>query len=294
MNKAFQSKGFLVGFIGIILLLAVSIAIPFVEDGTNPSVQQKEDGTWLSAPYHPKDLPPFGSDKYGNSMFYKVMDGAKYTLSLMLVVSFLQVMLGLILAGILVLWGGRLKKHIYTILESFQYIPTIFLAIIFMMPMMMIELEDVSFPILLLQCMIIVLVMLPSVTVLIAHKIELIMKELYITASLLLGAGKYHLWRVHIWPFLKGPVIILFLQQCVQVCLLFIYLGFFNIYLGGQVERSGIEKVEHRSLSNEWSGLISMDRLEVFVAPWIVLLPVAMFSLTIFLLNVMKEGLTKN
>ncbi|MFL0364663.1 hypothetical protein ACH0BF_16790 [Pseudobacillus sp. 179-B 2D1 NHS] len=294
MIGLFRYKSFLIGFTGIILLLISSIYIPFTGDGTHASILRKEDGTLLSAPYSPIDLPPFGSDRQGTSMFYKVIDGAKYTIFLMTVVSFFQVFLSVFLAGILILWGGYIKRAVYVILDSFNYMPTVILAIIFMMPMMLTNLDKVSLFIMTIQIVFIIVIMSPSLILLIAQEIELILTKPYVVISILMGAGRWHLWKVHVWPSLKAPMVILFFQQCVQTSMLFIYLGFFNVFLGGRVSTEGFESAEtYKSIVNEWSSLIAIYHTELLTAPWIILAPTSMFAFTIFSLNLMKEGVVR-
>jgi peptide/nickel transport system permease protein len=50
-------------------------------------------------------MPPFGSDRFGHSMFIKVIDGAKYTIGIALIVAIIRMGVGVVLGMFLIMLG---------------------------------------------------------------------------------------------------------------------------------------------------------------------------------------------
>jgi len=143
------------------------------------------------------------------------------------------------------------------------------------------------------QFLILCIVTLPNLILYISQEINLFMKKEYITSAIVLGARKFHLFRKHIWLSVKEILVILFLQQAVQLFTLLIYMGFFKVLIGGRkmVKDPFGGPPTAFSLTNEWSGLIGLNKNELLTAPWIILAPLVAFAISIFVLNLMVQGI---
>lgn len=70
-------------------------------------------------------------------------------------------------------------------------------------------------------------------------------------------------------------------------------MGFFKVLIGGRkvVQDPFGGGDTFFSLTNEWSGLIGLNKNELLTAPWIILAPLVAFTISIFVLNFMIQGI---
>ena len=79
-------------------------------------------------------------------------------------------------------------------------------------------------------------------------------------------------------------------QQFTQTLTILLHLGLLEIFFGGTVKFLGpIEEIE--SYTHEWSGLIGVYFRSLTVHPWIPLVPITFFGLTIFSGNMIVKSL---
>ncbi|SCC60394.1 hypothetical protein [Bacillus mycoides] len=69
------------------------------------------------------------------------------------------------------------------------------------------------------------------------------------------------------------------------------HLAFFEILIGGRGVDYDAKKAF--SLTNEWAGLIELNKNELLTAPWIVIAPLLFFTVSIFVLHMMIKGIKK-
>lgn len=292
-NSMFHSKRFWIGlaFFGG-LVLASFLFTWYGKDlysQTQMLIKDGDGNVSHSAPFNPLLMPPFGSDRSGYNLFFKLIIGAKFTILFVFGICFIQLVLGTLLGSLLAYTPSPVQKFIEKVCKVYFYVPTVVLVILFMMPLML-QSEQTGFKesIVIKQFLILCIVTLPNPILYISQEINLFMKKEYITSSIVLGARKMHVFRKHIWLYLKEILVILFLQQAVQLFTLLIHMGFFKILIGGRRVDSG--STVH-SLTNEWSGLIGLNKSELLTAPWIILAPLVAFTISIFVLNFMIQGI---
>ncbi len=81
-----------------------------------------------------------------------------------------------------------------------------------------------------------------------------------------------------------------FFQQFTQTLTILLHLGLLEIFFGGTVKFLGpIEEIE--SYTHEWSGLIGVYFRSLTVNPWIPLVPITFFGLTIFSGNMIVKSI---
>ena len=249
------------------------------------------------APFSPFEKPPFGSDSSGVSLGEKVLDGAKYTLIIVFVTVTMQMFISSIIGLILALFVPGLSTGIRKCFAVFYYIPPIIWVFVFSLPLFTsIELfEGNMIKAVFYQMLVLVVVFLPTLSIYLCEEVRLFLKKDYIISAKVLGASKWHLIRKHVFPYMKRKLVLLFIQQSSQLMMLLVQMGFFSLIIGGRIESydSITDTTKITSLSNEWSGLIGIDRNEIWTAPWIILAPLVMFTLSILVLNMMRDGIDK-
>ncbi|HDX9578544.1 TPA: ABC transporter permease subunit [Bacillus pseudomycoides] len=297
-NSMFHSKRFWIGlsfFVG--LVLASFLFTWYGKDlysQTQVLIKDADGNVTQTAPFNPLWMPPFGSDRSGYNLLFKLLTGAKFTILFVFGICFIQLFVGTLLGSLLAYTPHSVQKLIEKVCKVYFYVPTVVLVIVFMLPLM-IKSEQTGFQesIVIKQFLILCIVTLPNLILYISKEINLFMKKDYITSTIVLGATKVHVFRKHIWPFLKEILIILFLQQAVQLFTLLIHMGFFKVLIGGRkmVQDHLGEPPTAFSFTNEWSGLIGLTKNELLTAPWIILAPLVAFSISIFVLNFMIQGI---
>lgn len=292
----FRSKRFWLGISFFTGLLLLSFLFTWygqdLYSNTQLLIKDEHGNTVKSAPFNPLEVPPFGTDRGGYNLLFKLLLGAKFTILFVFGICFIQLILGTVLGSLLAYAPSTVQKWIQKGCKVYFYVPTVIWVILFMMPLMM-KSEETGFQLSIVidQFFILSIITLPTIILYISGEINLFMKKEYITGSIILGAQKFHLFRKHIWLYLKEILVILFLQQAVQLFLLLIHIGFFNIFIGGRKIERDFSSSKTLSLTNEWSGLIGLDKNELLTAPWIILAPLLAFTLSIFMLNMMLQGI---
>jgi peptide/nickel transport system permease protein len=295
-----RSKRVWVGVCFLGILIIASIIYPYVKD-TLPQpgeyLYNEKGQLTATAPYTPLQVPPFGSDRLGVPLLYKIIEGAKYTIGFALMIGFFRVLIGMAIGVWLSLYCKRFKSFIKRMSESFYNIPTIFMAYILMAPVYISLNQYDSVPstqwiVIMYQLTVAVGVAVPAIAIFTANEVDEYMKQEYIISAKLMGATKWHLIRTHIQLFLREKAFILFMQHVVQALTLFVHLGLLRLFIGGErIIEIDMGVYKPVSLTNEWSGLVGLDRYEFNLAPWIVLSPLCAFAITIFFLNLMTEGI---
>ncbi|MBP0725472.1 hypothetical protein J5Y03_09750 [Bacillus sp. RG28] len=287
-------KRLILGILYFISLILLSFFYSFyLKDHIPPIKRFYRDslGVLHSVPYSPTQFPPFGTDRGGVNLFWKVIEGAKYTIGVVLIVSVFQILFSTILGVALSNSFVLIRKTFANFAQIFYYIPTV--LIISFLPMASYEWGGVHQFLAIIEKQLIILigVAIPALSLYVANEIDVIMKKEFIVSASILGGSKFFIFRKHVWPNIKGKVFLLFFQQCSQVMILLTQLGIFNIFIGGgritNDPLMGTNSVY--SFSNEWAGLMGANRIELFIAPWIVLAPLFMFAISIFMMNMIYK-----
>ncbi|MEI4802168.1 ABC transporter permease subunit [Bacillus sp. NPDC077411] len=301
MKAIWKSKRFVIGLTYIVVLVIASFIYGFYfkEDTLKPMrLLYDENGELIAAsPFSPKQMPPLGSDRFGESIFLQILDGAKFTILFAIGISLLRVFLGTILGVLLSLYVTRLKSFVKTCTEVFYYLPTVFIAYILMQPMNKMIFSnldsklDVNFSLLSYQAIVLVLVVLPTITTYVSSEIDEFMKQDYILSSQLMGASRLYIVRMHLRVLLKDRLFLLFMQHIVQTLLLIMHLALVKQFIGG-VQKKSADLAEDKfiSLSNDWAGLIGLNYFELNVSMWIVFSTLIALFLTILVLKLMTTG----
>ncbi|MDF2946203.1 MAG: putative rane protein [Bacillales bacterium] len=284
----------------LLLLLSFSYTYYWKEFIPEPALTHFENGKFVAkAPFTPLEVLPFGSDRFGNNNLLKIIEGAKFTIILVLIIVALRMILSSILGYLLSTLGKKIISFFSKIFEAVYYVPVVFIVFLLMFPLTnrYIVLESNSLDqitLIIVQVSILVAVGLPALVMYFTNEIVYFNNEDYVVASKIMGGRSFWIYRKHFLRVFRKPLIITFFQQCIQVLILFTHLAIFRIFIGGNKEINlDIDLSIQVSLSNEWGGLISADLREMQLAPWIPLSVLTVFAITIFMLQLIIQGLTE-
>jgi peptide/nickel transport system permease protein len=137
---------------------------------------------------------------------------------------------------------------------------------------------------------ILTLLVIPLTTVLAGKEMKEVMKKDFIMSARVLGGNTGHLLRKHIFPHIGSRMTILFGQQFIQVLLIFIHLGFFQLFLGGTILHD-IGSKPSISFTQEWSGLLGVNK-DAFVAGkhWLFITVLVAFIIVIYAMQFIIQG----
>ncbi|WP_085523440.1 ABC transporter permease [Tuberibacillus sp. Marseille-P3662] len=289
---------FLTGFLFLFILFISSIIHTFVFDSYIPEKDVLyEDGQLAaSSPLTPADYPPLGTNNLGESLFYKVLLGAKWTIGIAFLVAIFRMMISFVLGIFYGQYLMRFNQMISKIAESFHYVPMALLAYLLLEPVLMeqgaIGQFEYSFGTrVIFEVVILTVIALPTTTLKIGSDMTYILRQAFITGAEVMGASRFHILKKHIMPHLAPKLWIQFAQQVIQVLIILVHLGLLQLFFGGTDVGMGPGGTTFTSLSGEWSGLIGKGYQYLEVHPWIPLTPLVMFALAILAMNFVLEGL---
>ncbi|MBY6038223.1 hypothetical protein KUV80_16300 [Fictibacillus nanhaiensis] len=299
--KLMKQPQFVIGMLFIACLLIFSFYWPSLLD-----VNKKEslklldflydkDGKVIgAAPFPPSEIPPFGTDLAGKQLFYQVIDGAKYTIIIAIVIAFFRILFSV---GITLLNPKSNFSYLNDIVQATLYIPTAILAYLFMNALLVkSELDSMSFSkLIVLQALILIGIGVPPLISTFSREIKTILNRDYIINTFALGSKKSYVYFKHVLPELSTKLFLLFAQQVIQSLILLAHLGVLTIFIGGSrtlMLGDFLDPMPYNiPLAGEWAGIIGMSFSKLQAAPWVILTPLSFFAITIFALNLMVQGI---
>ncbi|GGI13307.1 ABC transporter permease [Gottfriedia solisilvae] len=287
----------LIGCFMIIGLIAFSfIYTYFIKDTLNPppTFLYNDEGKMIGTYGYPPSLTyPFGVDRFGRDVFWMVVDGAKYTIAIALVVAFIRVLFGILFGIFYGFTGKKFETIVNPFINAFRFVP----AVIIVLPIFQMLQSGIGgnqFKIISLQILLISFIAIPILTSTIGDEVKEFLKNDFILSSKVIGAGNMWLRRKHVFPFLRTRILLLFVQQTIQVLFLLTQLGVFRLFIGGAVTLF-IDDGDGRNMSkaNEWAAMIGSNFFELSIDPWVIIGPSIAFILTIFAFNLIKLGIER-
>ncbi|MEH7083669.1 ABC transporter permease subunit [Neobacillus drentensis] len=293
-------KKTIIGSTLLLLLLIMSILYPYYgpKDYNHQVLVKNEQGEIIGrAPFPPSEQHLLGTNLNGEDMHWLLLYGAKFTLISAFGVALLRVFLGGIFGIFLSMWAPFLKGYVKDFFLTFRYIPSILIAILLMIPIVG-DFNDVAVSsIVTYQIIILVFIGFPSVTIFASDVTDQLLQTSFVQSSKLMGAGKLHIVRKQLMPYIRSYGILFSVQQFISTLHITMQLGLFGMFLGGR-NRAGFmgyeEPPKPATLSNEWAGLIGQNFSEFVRAPWSILSPVIGFFVVIVIVNFIKKELEEN
>jgi peptide/nickel transport system permease protein len=294
MIRLLKTKKFIFGVSFLTLLLTLSILNTVVNDGKIRQIQfiYNEDGTLEKAPpYPPFDVFLFGSDMYGYDMLHTIIEGAKYSIGIVLIVAFLRMFLSIVLSYFLFRLPDRIFNLIKTVSEPLSFFPQTLIAYFLLVTVVMYTIHGFHHPLwvrVVYEFIILVVIALPALTVQLIEQKRRVWKEEFIESAITLGGSKRHIYFKHVLPQLYEEWILMFGQQFLQVLALLIHLGVLQVLFGGTITGEGPPS----SVTHEWSGLIGLNKRFMLAYEWIVYIPILFFALTALSVAMINKALS--
>lgn len=286
-----RDKRFWMSVSFVVVFVLLSIGNTLFNDGhiRKVSIQFNKDGTPEVPPFPPSFQFWLGTDAKGMDLLNLVIEGAKWTIGVSVLIALLRITFGICFGVFLGTYIKRGFTKLEAFFDSFTIIPMVMIAsflLQYAIPFGNGEetstfFERASFEIILLTVLAV-----PTISLYIANEIRKLLTEEFIDAARILGGSKRHIIMKHVFPHLYSTFVIVFMQQFVQTLIILLHLGLLGLFFGGTVIFFGGES---DSFTHEWSGLIGVYFRSLTVHPWIPLVPITCFGLTIFSGNIIVK-----
>ncbi|HEY5752102.1 MAG TPA: ABC transporter permease [Chthoniobacterales bacterium] len=209
-----------------------------------------------------------GTDALGRDLLVRMMHGGRISIGVGLAATAVSILIGVVYGAVSGYLGGNLDIVMMRIVDILYTIPfTIFVILL------MVFLPPSIF----LLFMAIGAVEWLTMARIVRGEISALKHREFVEAAVSLGLGRLHIIFRHLIPNVLGSVIVYSTLTVPQVMLLEAVLSFLG--LGVQPPMSS------------WGVLIDDGAKTIETTPWLLLFPAAIFSLTLFSLNFLGDGL---
>ena len=290
-----RDKRFWISISFLVVLVLLSIGNTLWNGGhiRQVSLQYDAQGNPEVAPFPPSWQFLLGTDRKGFDLLHLVIEGAKWTIGISFLIALVRLILGVCMGILLGTYVKRGFAKIEAFFDSFTVIPTIMIVYFLLRTSITFAngeptasfFERAAFEIILL-----VVLAIPTIALYIANEVRKLQREEFIDAARILGGSKRHIVVKHVFPHLYMTFALVFMQQFIQTLIIFLHLGLLEVFFGGSVVFGG-EIKEIDSYTHEWSGLIGVYFRSLTVHPWIPLVPITFFGLTIFSGNMIVRSI---
>lgn len=210
----------------------------------------------------------FGTDSLGRDLLTRILYGGRVSLMVGLLASLVSVLVGVFYGAVAGYVGGRLDNLMMRVVDVLYALPFVFLVIILMVYF--------GRDIILLFVALGLTQWLTMARIVRGQVLSLKQKE-FVEAAYSIGVKKRTIIVRHLIPNTLGPVIVYLTLTIPSVILEEAFLSFLG--LGVQAPMAS------------WGTLISSGVEVMEIAPWILVAPAMMLSLTLFSLNFLGDGL---
>ena len=266
-NRAAVTGMIILGLIAVLAMLAPLLS-PFAFDEVNYDIITCAPGWWpleaaCRAPGH-----IFGTDAVGRDLFVRVLFGARVSLAVGLVATFVSLVIGVLYGAVAGYAGGRLDGLMMRIVDVLYSLPFIFFVIILMV------MFDRNF--ILLFVAIGAVEWLTMARIVRGQTLSIKQKE-FIEAARAAGVSPFRIIIRHVIPNVVGPVMVYVTLTVPGVILTESFLSFLGL---------GIQEP-----LTSWGVLISDGADQMETAPWMLLFPAIFMTVTLFCFNFIGDGL---
>ena len=273
MNKLKSPLLLILGLMLLLLTVSIVYSASFKTDAEPERLRYNEKGEVIGkAPFPPSLEHPLGTDKVGNDLLLRMIEGAKYTIIFITGVSVASIFISIAIAYFLVFPFNRISDWVETVFVPFKYIPGLVLVILLSPNLKEAVVQNSFWSLVVFQFFLFVFIGIPILSTVLIKETQNVLKNEYIAAAYQLGANSWRLYSKHILLVLKGRLKVMFLQQLSINMLLLIQLGVFQYFIGGAKPGNiaAEEEVVKRYLSEsgEWAGMIGQSKNEFLTAPW--------------------------
>ncbi|MGN7196177.1 ABC transporter permease [Bacillus mycoides] len=279
-----------VTFLSVLMIVSIGNTLFFDGNIRELTMMYNEKGELEAAPFSPSSKFWFGTDEKGRDLFQLIIEGAKWTVGASIVIAVLRVVIGGAIGLLLGMYSKRSFPVISSFFDPFSIVPMIMISYFMLNAVLMFESGEaaapfhlrVAFQIIVLACLVV-----PTVMLYVAQEVKRIKNEEFMLAATVLGGSKWQRLKRHVWPHMLPSFLLLVAQQFVSTLLLLLHLGLLELFFGGTI----IFGTEADSVTKEWTGLIGQNFRHLTTHTWIVLIPIAFYSMTILSGNLISNSM---
>ena len=252
----------IIGLVVVCLLLLVAIFAPLIA----PYDYQVQD--FLSMSKKPSAAHLFGTDQLGRDIFSRCIYGARYSLVIALFCTIAAFFSGGLLGIIAGYFGGRVDTIIMRIMDIFQAIPMI------MMAMCIVAVLGNGIP------QLVAAIMFASMPTMARNNRAAILRVRgsdYIESSEAIGVGQVRMIVKHMIPNAVGVMVIYFVGFLAVSIMMMSSMSYIGVGLAAPTP--------------EWGLILNDGKAYMTQSPYMMVFPAIMIMITCFAFNLMGDGL---
>ncbi|HFJ9437412.1 MULTISPECIES: ABC transporter permease subunit [Bacillus] len=277
-------------FLSVLMIISIGYTVFFDGNIRELTMMYNEKGELKAAPFSPSSKFWFGSDVKGRDLVQLIIEGAKWTVGASIIIAILRVIVGGGIGLLLGMYSKRSFPVISSFFDPFSIVPMVMISYFMLNEVLTFDSGAEVVPLYLrvtFQIIVLVCLAVPTVMLYVAQEVKRIKKEEFMLATTVLGGSKWHRLKRHIWPHMLPSFLLLVAQQFVSVLLLLLHLGLLKLFFGGTI----LFGLDADSVTKEWTGLIGQNFRHLTTHTWIVLIPIAFYSMTILSGNLISNSM---
>ncbi|HDR3522760.1 ABC transporter permease subunit [Bacillus pacificus] len=277
-------------FLSVLMIVSIGYTLFFDGNIRELTMMYNEKGELEAAPFAPSSKFWFGSDVKGRDLVQLIIEGAKWTVGASIIIATLRVIVGGGIGLLLGMYGKRSFPVISSFFDPFSIVPMVMISYFMLNEVLTFDSGAEVVPLYLrvaFQIIVLVCLAVPTVMLYVAQEVKRIKKEEFMLAATVLGGSKWQRLKRHIWPHMLPSFLLLVAQQFVSVLLLLLHLGLLKLFFGGTI----LFGLDADSVTKEWTGLIGQNFRHLTTHTWIVLIPIAFYSMTILAGNLVSNSM---
>lgn len=251
-----------IGLVVVCLLILIAIFAPLIA----PYNYSAQDYTAMKQA--PSAAHWFGTDAYGRDLFSRVIYGTRYSLLIALFCTIAALLSGGVLGIIAGYFGGIVDTIIMRIMDIFQSIPMIMMAIC------IVAVLGNGIP------QLVAAIMFASMPTMARNNRAAILRVRgsdYIESSEAIGVGKFRMIMKHMIPNAVGVMVIYFVGFLAVSIMMMSSMSYIGVGLSAPTP--------------EWGLILNEGKTYVTSKPYMMLFPSMMIMITCFAFNLMGDGL---
>ncbi|WP_026486619.1 ABC transporter permease [Caldanaerobius polysaccharolyticus] len=257
-----QNKMAVISFYILLIIIIMAAIGPYLR----PFTYDEQDYTAIFKP--PNAVHWFGTDNLGRDLFVRSWLGARVSLRIGFIAAVLNMVVGVIYGGISGYFGGITDEIMMRIVDVLYSIPTLIIVIL-----LMIIMQPGEFTIILAMA----LTGWVDMARLVRGQVLQLKEQEYVLAAKTLGAGPWRIITKHLIPNALGPIIVRLTLNIPSA----IFTEAFLSYIG-----LGI-----RLPQASWGSLATDGTTYLQNAPWLLVFPAVLISLTMLAFNILGDGI---